>query len=71
MKCPRPKPGASVPPSYDWKERAADLINKKNTQPVINANPALHMIANAIFIAYSFGSFLRVASYHLFLRFGG
>jgi hypothetical protein len=71
MKCPRPKPGASVPPSYNWKERAADLIDKLSIRPVFYANLALPMNANAIFISYSFGSFLQVASYHLLLRFGG
>jgi len=71
MKCPRPKPGASVPPSYNWNERAADLIEKLSIRPVMNTNPTLQMNANAIFIAYSFGSSLRVASDHLFLRFGG
>ena len=71
MKCPGPKPGASVPPSYNWKERAADLIDKLSIRPVMNTNPVLQMNANAIFIDYSFGSFLQVASYHLLLRFGG
>jgi hypothetical protein len=71
MKCPRPKPGASVPPYYDWKEHAADLVSKKNIQPVTHANLALHLVANAIFIAYPLGRFLRVAIFHLLLRFGG
>ena len=71
MKCPRPKPGASVPPSYNWKDRAADLIDKLSIRPLMNTNPALQMNANAIFIACSIGSFLRVASYHLLLRYGG
>jgi hypothetical protein len=69
MKCPRPKPGASVPPYNDWGGRAADLINKKHTQPVTNANLALHMIVYAIFIAHLIGQVLPVAIFHLLLRF--
>ena len=69
MKCPRPKPGASVPPNNDWDGRAADLINKKHTQPVTNVNLALHMIVYAIFIAHPIGQVLPVAIFHLLLRF--
>jgi len=71
MKCPRPKPGASVPPFHNRKEQTADLISKNITQPEINANPALHLIRDVIFIAYPLGRILRVAIFHLLLQFGG